>query len=208
MNAMVEVDRVWESLGKWSAAAFVIAGIFRLLHTGLSNVGTFTEMTAPMWSRDWTFTIALVAVYIGLFGLYPRVVDQAPRLSKASVALAALAGVGILLSTILKYLHGAEEAPGPLIILPMFYQIGSPLVFLLFGIASWRTQTPSRTVAFLVLMVAASFLLFFVAILAQSIILGAVQALVFAAAVLALGYVLHTGATPLDTTESKSEPTA
>lgn len=200
--------RQWESLVKWSATAFVVGGIARLLNLALSNLGVFIEATSPEWSRDLTLLIAFGAAYIGLFGLYPWVADRAPRLSRAGAVLAGLAGVAILISVLGKYLHGASEPPGPLKVLPLIYLLGSPRSFLLFGIASWRTRLPSRTVGLLLLLAFAAFIVLVAGIFSQIGMLLRLSALIFAVAMLALGYVLHTGTTPFDTAESKREPTA
>lgn len=85
----------WESLAKWSAAAFIIAGVTRFANMLLSNLGWFMAMTSPEWTRDVKILIAIVGAYIGL---YPRVADDEPRLSRIGVGLAAVAGVSILVS--------------------------------------------------------------------------------------------------------------
>lgn len=201
---MINVSKqYWGSLVKWNATAFVVAGIFRLLHAGLGNLEETTAMTLPAGTIDLIALVWLVAASVGLFGLFPRMVDRAPRLSKIGVGLAALAAIASVLSVLLKYVTGLAEAPGPFKIIPLLYTLGLPLSFLFFGVASWRTRTPSRTVGLLLLLVFGTFLVFVAAIFAQSTILGAVQGILFAGAVLALSYVIHTGATPFDTAESE-----
>lgn len=182
----------WQSLEQWSATAFIIAGIGRLLNFALANIGEVTAMTSPEWSRDLTLLIAFMAAFIGLYGLYPRMVDQAPRLSRAGAALATIAGVAIVLSIVGKYVTGAAEPPGPLKILPLLYILGSPLAFLAFGVASWRTSILSRTVGLLLLVAFAAFLVLAAGILSQLTALLQLSALLFAAAMLGTGYLLHT----------------
>ena len=205
-SAMTSVGtQRWVLLAKWSATAFIIAGIGRLLNFALANIGEVTAMTSPEWSRDLTLLIAFTAAFVGLYGLYPRVVDQAPRLSKTGAVLAAIAGAAIVLSIVGKYLHGGAEPPGPLKVLPMLYIFGSPLAFLAFGVASWRTSTPSRTVGLLLLVAFAAFLVLVAGILSQVTVLLQLSALLFAAAMLVLGYVLHTSDTPYETVVSGPE---
>jgi hypothetical protein len=81
--------------------------------------------------------------------------------------LAATAGAAIVLSIVGKYLHGSAEPPGPLKILRLLYILGPPLAFLAFGVASWRTSTPSRTVGLLLLVAFAAFLVLAAGILSQ-----------------------------------------
>lgn len=191
-----------ESLAKWSATAFIVAGLARLLNVALQNLDMFMEATSPEWSRDLTLLIAFGAAYIGLFGLYPQVANRSPRLARGGVWLAAFAGVAILASIIGKYATGQPEPPGLLKALPLVYLIGTPLSFLLFGVASWRTRTPSRTVGLLLLGVVAAFILLVAGIFSEIILLARLSALVFVVAMLATGYVLHTGITPLGSAES------
>lgn len=93
---------------------------------------------------------------VGLLGIYSLVPEQSPRLSRVGLLAVGLTGVSILASIIGKLLVGGESPQGILLIIPLSFYIFSTLNFLIFGTASLRTHTPSRTVGYLLLTVVVS----------------------------------------------------
>lgn len=189
----------WESLKKWSGAAFIVAGVSRFANSALANLPEVTAMTSPGWALDLTLVLAFGAAFIGLFGLYPRLIERTPKLSRAGlvvVAIGAVAVTGILISLVA---FGGETPPGPLALLPMLVLGFSTLGFLLFGVASLRTSIPSRTVGILLLVASATTIGFIVGLtFIHSHMLARIDTWVYAGTLLAIGYLLQTRHAPTD----------
>lgn len=158
---MVDVSTsLWGSLEKWSAAAFLVAGVLLLGYAVLSGIETVTEITFQTAFKVGYGQVALLAPVVGLLGLYPRLNDRTPRLSLAGLVITLVAAVGLVV--LLVWLIGTtfmmegypaipEDAPAwtaaTLILVFLTLAVG----FLLFGVASLRTTVFSRTVDFLLL---------------------------------------------------------
>lgn len=103
--------------------------------------------------------LAVVAVAVGLFGLYPQVSDRDPRLAVTGAVFAAIAGIAGSLVAMMGFAIGAEVAlgmnsPKPTAIFGIVALLmagGFSLGFLMFGIVGWRTGILSRTVGNLLL---------------------------------------------------------
>ena len=108
-----------------------------------------------------TFLISVLAIVVGLFGLYPRLRDRAPRLALVGAVSSGIAA-GALVTIVVGYL-GAFLVFGPAevdrllearglgyhverVVFHSFY-LGFPLAFLSFGAASWRIRSGAGLVA-------------------------------------------------------------
>lgn len=146
------LGRALEPLERQSAPAFLLTGVLVLgsLVAPL-GLGALTE-------RSWVAGLVLVGLAVptasvGLLGLYPRVNDRAPRSALAGAGAAAVAGVAALgLLALVGAALGSEAAVGRSVSRDAFALLGLSMAggfalgFLLFGVATWRTDTPSRTV--------------------------------------------------------------
>jgi uncharacterized membrane protein len=136
----------------------------------LAGLLIVTSVIAPVGLRiftDWFWAsgilligLAVVAVAVGLFGLYPQASDRDSRLAVTGAVFAAIAGIAALsLVAMLGLAIAAEVALGvdsaePIAIFGIVALLmagGFSLGFLMFGIAGWRTGIPSRTVGKLLL---------------------------------------------------------
>jgi hypothetical protein len=152
--------------------------------------------------------------FVGLFGLYPALAADSPRLARVAAAVAALplvgwfviaaAGVGSAAGV----LPGASAIlPGPVLVLVFPATI---LAYLLFAATSLRTGVPSRTVGVLLLAPAATFLVLLVGV-AVAPSTGSLEFVVdggHALGHLAIGAALWTGADPAGRADTAADPTA
>jgi hypothetical protein len=120
-----------------------------------------------------SFLLSVLAIFVGLFGLYPRLRSRAPRLAFADAVSSGIAA-GALVTIVVGYLsayliYGPAEIDRLLharglgyhlerIVFHLFY-LGFPVAFLSFGAASWRTWSDSRLVAGLLLLAGALLLM-------------------------------------------------
>lgn len=151
----ITITRQWKPFEGRSDSAFVLAGALVLLSLVVPvGLEVFTEMA---WAAGIVLIgLAVLSVSIGLAGLYPQVTNRAPRLALAGVGAAVVAGIAALgLIALVGVALVGEVASGLSLSEPMsvFTALilsmtsGFAVGFLLFGIASWKSGTPSRTVA-------------------------------------------------------------
>lgn len=189
--------RQWESLENWGPIGFFVAGILLLFGLALLWFDIFQGVSAAL------AFIGVICVFIGLFGMYPRMNDTAPNLALAGLVAVTIAlisiGVGIPLRV------GIGPDPGPL---PWMVGIVSGGVsFLLYGVASVWTRTPSLEVGLLLLVPAVAWPGYFAVeqLLGRQIgWLPLAAFAIVAVAMLATGYLLHVGYAPPD--RAKSSP--
>lgn len=150
----VTAHRTLESLERRRASAFVLAGVL-ILASLIVPIG-LEALTD--WSWAWGIVLiglAVVTVSVGLLGLYPQVKDRTPRLALAGAGAATLAGAAALgLIALVGIAVGSEFAVGLTVseptsvfaLLGLSTAGGFSLGLLLFGVATWQTAAPSRTV--------------------------------------------------------------
>lgn len=188
----------WATLGRWCAMAFIVAGAARLGNMALTILYLNTEFPSPEWARTLTLTLAFGAAFFGLLGLYPRLANRTRRLSRVGIGAVAIAAGGLLVVTV-GDLVGPANPPGALKFLPVLILVCSMLGFSLFGVASLRTDIPSRTVGALLLVAAISVVAFAGGItftFVHSRTLALANSGAFAMALLATGYRIHAGPAP------------
>lgn len=190
----------WESLGRWSATAFIISGVFWLADTLLLGL-ELVDIYAHGLLNGVFILAALLTTMLGLLGFYPRLADRVPRLALASAMVGAVAAGGLVvgfvwvLGTIA--LAGVSSPPSVFLLVAL-------VALGLFGVVSLWSDRPSRTVGFLLL----AYLGFLVgAFLASNGLQFGLAGLVSVNAV-AIAYVHHTGGAGLDQAESTADATA
>lgn len=204
---------VWSSLEKRRGQAFVVGGGLLLVNALIHGANAFGGLVTTPELRGLLFGAGFAVIFAGLLGLYPELADRSPRLARSAAVATAAAlllnavnavwWVGVLLAPSL-------PMPGELVPLVVLTSGSMLLGFILFGVASTRTGVPSSAVGWLVLLtpvVAVVGLLLrgfvFVDLPQYSggvIVLGATSL-----AVLATGYVLHTGRTPSNDAETSTD---
>lgn len=200
----------WESLEHRSASALLVAGGLHLVVVALNVLPIVSSLSPPELAGDLTLGATYVVAFTGLLGLVPRLREATPRLARAGSVLAGLATIGILAVAIgepVLTAFGYGEQPPPWFApVALLYLIGGPLCFLLFGVASVRTDIPSRSVGAALLAVFVSLLFFFHLIpLPIEGLLAQLPASVIAVSLIAGGYRLRTASASPAKTEPSGE---
>jgi hypothetical protein len=146
------LDSLWTALEEFSATSFLIAGAILIIFAALLGLEALLDITTP----DAVFgTAGYVFAFIGLLGLFRQTAADNLWLARASALFALLGAVGAALASISMLgvnlgLLG-EEIPAWGMVPIALHGIGMVLGYLSFGIASLRSEEPSRTVALLLL---------------------------------------------------------
>ena len=209
-----------ETFERWGPAAFVLGGIGLLGTTvaGSLDVAGIVQSTPRLAMGPLLF--GLWFVFVGLIGLYPRVADGSPRLSRGGVWTSGVAWVvwtGTLLAAIAVDVTSERTIAdpggwGPPLLSGAF--LLALLSFLVYGIASARSETPSRAFGVLLLIPVVAFLGQAV-LLISKILTGEVVAILqlalggtTAVVLIVIGYRLGNDAGDADGGESRADLTA
>ncbi len=195
-------------LERWSAAAFVAAGVLYLATSALFGSETITDLSHPAWVTGVLGLAALFASFIGLAGLYPQLAARVPRLARAGLLTVAVAGLGSVAFPLCLLAKTSGTVLQPLPIIMFLITIAGTMGgFLLFGIASLRTRVPSRTVGLLIVATATTFVVLFAADMVYGgspewvdFVMSGIQAVLL----LTVGYVLPTSLIPIGSAESQT----
>ena len=141
----------WEVFERWSATAFVVAGIAWLADTLLVGLELVRLSPAGVVSSGLVL-VGMWCSMLGLIGLHRRLADRAPRLALASTLVAALGGAAIVVQLVWGAAAFAFEAianpPGLTTLVLGILVVGG---FGSFGLGSVYTGRPPRTVGVLLL---------------------------------------------------------
>jgi hypothetical protein len=143
----------WKSLERSSPTLFLLGGGLIIGHAAVNGIEAFSEMAAP---TDVFGPAGYLLAVVGLWGLYPVLVDRAPKLARVAGAVAAVSLTGwvvITISTLGEVAgvlsSGSEFLPGAFF---LTHITSVMLTYVLFGAASLRAGVRSRTVGILLLM--------------------------------------------------------
>lgn len=195
---MSQLSTAWDVLEHWSARMFLVGGVLLLIQT-IADVLTLT-MDMSLEALAFATFLGLILSYIGLLGLYPRLADQSPYLSRTGLVLVL---VPVLLLIVLTVGLAVSEGPpfsesvGAVLFTSIF--AGFALGIVVFGVAVFQTETPSRAVGIALLGFAAGWFI----LLGASVIYGFpisdrltfISDAILAISLLATGGLLHSGAT-------------
>lgn len=203
----------WDPLVKVSPLAFIIGGLGLLCLSVVGALDTSEIVSSPTWLHASLGLGGVLVVFIGLIGFYPAISDAAPRLSHCGLLTSAVGGAAITvgiggsivvaLTTQQPFGEGPNWGP-PLLTLAFILAL---LSFLSYGIASSRTNSPSRTIGLLMLVPVAAFLgqavLLLSKIVADVVLASAQLTLAGFAAIslIAIGYLLQTDTASTGQTE-------
>lgn len=195
----------WESLERWCGTIFLVAGVLLLF----TAVGFVLEVVTDMALQGPILGIpqflGLLVGYVGLLGLYSLLRDTAPRLALAGVVLVVAPVVTIVLVLVHALTMGGEPPFADTIF--MVIGVGFAVGIALFGVASLRTETPSRGVGVCLLVWAVPFLLLVGLGAENSATVDLVISALNAVAVLGIGYLLRTQRPSTRRGESAPGPT-
>lgn len=195
----------WKPLEHWTHTMFLAAGVLFVGHAAVRAVEAFTSVPPPV---DVFGPTGYVAAILGLFGLYPVLVESTPTTTRVAAGIASIVAPAWVVISGWSFGEAAGLLPPQTAIVPEAFFIGvilsTLLMYLLFGIASLRAQTFTRTFSLLILSPVALFLLLIVfgVVLAVNgragaVLIGGGLAIVHGA----IGGMLLTGSTQTDRLE-------
>lgn len=192
---------------------FLVSGGSFVIFAGFWGAFAFTDAT-PRAVQDVVGPAGWTAAFVGLLGLYPRLVERTRWLSRAGATFAVLGVLGAVVSTLgnLFTLLGMAEPPAWVATLQLPLLVGIVLGFLSFAFAALRTGAVSRRVGVLLAAPAAIFVVNVVrvSLLGSTnpswapFVLGSAQAL----ALLSIGYSLRSAIPTSYRPEPERDPTA
>lgn len=211
-------EDVLELFEQWGPAAFVVGGIGILATTVVGSLDVAGVIQAPPRLAMGPLLFGLWFVFVGLIGYYPSVAEGSPRISLGGLGTAGIAWVVwtvTMLAAIFVDITSDRTIadPGswgpPLLTVAFMLAL---LSFLVYGVATTWSKTPSRTFGILLLVPVAAFLGQAV-LLASKIVTGEVIAAlqlgfggIIAITLFAIGYLLRNDTGEAISSESQFEP--
>lgn len=167
LRRVVEARSVrWGPIARRSATAFLAAGVLLLATAVLTGLAALTSASPPRSVTGATGLVGVILSYVGLLGVYPRVVDGTPRLARTGAVLVALPVLALLVLLVWGALgHGTSAVPVPIVVIPAIgvVFVASFLLFALgttlFGVAGLRSGRLPRAVASLLFAYASTWFL-------------------------------------------------
>lgn len=152
----------WDRLERWNATLFVIAAVMFVSAGSLKVLGATTGIEYPMVLLNLGGQGGFVISLFGLLGLYSRLAEQSPKLSGAGAILAAIGAgsfavaIGALLIVLgLNAVAGTNLPTEVIGILFIPGYLGTILAYISIGVASTRTSVPLRAIGILFLLLIA-----------------------------------------------------
>ena len=132
----------WSSVERWSPTLFLIGGGLMVGHAALLGVQAFTNLSTP---PDVFGPTGHLIALLGLVGLYPVLAARTPTVARIAGAVTAVALVSWFVMTVTRLLAIAGIVSAVSDVLPgvffIFVFASTILTYLLFGVASVRTET-------------------------------------------------------------------
>lgn len=210
-------DRVLAPFERWSSTAFIVGGVGILGTTVTGSLQVASVVESPPWLQGGPLLFGLWFVFVGLVGFYQYPSESASRLSLGGVVTAGiawviwtatlLAAIGVDLTSQRSFVNPGSWGP-PLLTVGFVLALVS---FLLYGLASVRSEQPSRTLGLLLLVPVVAFfgqaVLLISKILSGEVLSFLQLALggVIGIALIAVGYRLVTGADSTTSTEARTD---
>jgi hypothetical protein len=217
---MADHNQILETFERWGPMAFVIGGIGLLGTTLVGSLVVAGVVASSPRLAMGPLLFGLWFVFVGLLGFYPNVAEPSPRLSRSGLLTSGIAWIVwtvTLLAAIVVDLTSGRTIADPGSWGPPLLTVGfllALLSFLVLGIASVRSETPSRTVGLLLLVPAVAFLGQAV-LLISKIVSGEVLSVlqlaiggIIGIVLIAVGRRLRTAAEPSSRTESETDAAA
>ena len=159
----------WKLLERRSPTLFLSAGVVLLGYAALNGLVAFTDM-AYVAVKDVVGPAGFVLGFLGLLGLYPRLVDRSPALARVGAVCVSLGAAAFSVITLqgLAVVAGLESTSGPGILL-LLVAVGMIPGYLSFGVATLRAPVDRWTVGLLLLLPA----VVFAAMLSQAFVYAA-----------------------------------
>lgn len=160
----------WETLDRWRARAFIIAGGLFLTSPAAKGLTLVTAGSPPEWVVALLAFSGLLASLVGLLGFYPELSEQVPRHALAGavatgVAMGVTVGlfvwlIGTRALAAMSYL-AAPVSPPAIVFVSLVAAMATG--FAVVGAATLRSSTSSRTVGVLLVALAVPWVVLLVA---------------------------------------------
>ena len=158
---MIYRDTVAITLEQWSSTAFFLGGGLLLASPAHIVLELFMDIPLPSWLVALFILPGLMATLVGLLGLYPLLVDRAPILALAGGVVAGITGTilavifgWIIGDAFLSAVFGVVVGTPPAVLF-MLLALTMTLGFVLFGVATLRSSSLTRSFGLLLLSFAA-----------------------------------------------------
>lgn len=197
----------WGVLERWAAPALVLAALAASGSEAFHHLELAGVLTTPVWVSALLTNLTYGAAMVGLLGIYPRVVDDAPRLMRAGLVTVGVVLVSVVAANAGRVLFGLDGPMIAMLVVSVAFYASTTIAFLLFGVACTRSSSLSRTLGVLLLVVALARVLVFVGGILGLTWPLEVGAVLFILPLLTVGYLLHRTTGPTDV-EEQPTPTA
>jgi len=185
----------WKSVERWSPVLFLIGGGLMVGHATMLGVQAFSTLTTP---PDVFGPLGHLVALLGLFGLYPVLIDGTKTVGRAAGTLA-IVGVGswtVLTVTRFLAVAGIVTSVGNVLPAAVFALAFASTIFTygLFGVAALYVDSDSRLVGGLLLAPAVLLVVVLVtsAVTGVSAVVGVLIGGGLSLSMLALGQTLRT----------------
>lgn len=153
-------NRLVRALESRDSALFLVAGALLVVYGAFNGIDAFTASAYPA-VEDAFGTTGFVLGFLGLLGLFPKLVARSPRLARFGAGCAALgaAGFSVFAVASLGRIAGVlpEQQPSWAVVFLVMAALGMVPGYLSTGVASLRTGVLPRRVGLLLLTPAAIF---------------------------------------------------
>ena len=200
----------WKALERWSPRLFLVAGGAWIIDTTPYALELFIDVSIPEVLNGALILIAFLLTVAGALGLYFPLAEETPILALAGTLLILVSGLTILGTFAWVIGAGFLSLSMPPVALLIMIITLNLLALFLFGLASVRTDVPSRACGVLLIALAATWIVWIAGIVGllssapewASAVLG----MLFAAITLSIGAVLHIDGVPLHRYASSGSP--
>lgn len=186
----------WNSLERWTAAAFVLGALAALGSTALHLLEVTGILTTPVWVSGVLTNLTYGAASAGLLGLYPRLKGRAPWLTRIGLVAVAIVISSVIAANVGRLLFGSGGPEILKLAVSISFYSSTTLAFLLYGIANVRIPALSRSLGIPLLTVAGSRLVIVAGGFLGKTWLLTAGVVLFSVPLLAVGYLLWTDSLP------------
>lgn len=146
----------WDWLERWRGTLFVLGGLSGLVSAAVFGLDL---LASDAWWRVWALaqTLEYLLPFVGLLGVYPALRGRTPTLACLGLGVAAIAITALVTNRVLLSVMG-HDRPFGIVLVMVAAMIGG---FLIFGLATWRTDVPSGRIGLSMLGVAGLTVVFF-----------------------------------------------
>lgn len=149
---IMDSNRMLAKIEGAKSTLFLVAGGLIIVFSGLLGFEALTNSAAP---EDIFGPAGFAVAFVGLLGLYPKLVEETPWIARAGAAFAvagAVGGIVVSLGSLGSTVGVLPQEPGPVAVLFILgLGVGMLPGYVTFGVASLRAGVHSRLLGLLLL---------------------------------------------------------